>query len=149
MDFKNDLTQNILPFWLNNAIDYENNVDGKGYAELPINFVAPIGMVTVNSISNYNELGSVLTSIRQGVVEDIIDTGRTLKTVTRLMWEKGASDVKIITLLDKPERRTVEIEADYVGFTIPNEFVIGYGLDFNQKYRNLPYVGILKEECYK
>ena len=83
------------------------------------------------------------------LVEDIIDTGRTLKTVTRMMWEKGASDVKIITLLDKPERRTVEIEADYVGFTIPNEFVIGYGLDFNQKYRNLPYVGILKEECYK
>ena len=83
------------------------------------------------------------------LVEDIIDTGRTLKTVTKMMWEKGASDVKIVTLLDKPDRRTVEIEADYIGFTIPNEFVIGFGLDFNQKYRNLPYVGILKEECYK
>ena len=83
------------------------------------------------------------------LVEDIIDTGRTLKTVTRMMWEKGAADVKIVTLLDKPDRRTVEIEADYVGFTIPNEFVIGYGLDFNQKYRNLPYIGVLKEECYK
>ena len=83
------------------------------------------------------------------LVEDIIDTGRTLKTVTKMMWEKGASDVKIVTLLDKPDRRTVEIEADYIGFTIPNEFVIGFGLDFNQKYRNLPYIGVLKEECYK
>ena len=83
------------------------------------------------------------------LVEDIIDTGRSLKTVTKMMWEKGASDVKIVTLLDKPDRRTVEIEADYIGFTIPNEFVIGFGLDFNQKYRNLPYIGVLKEECYK
>lgn len=83
------------------------------------------------------------------LVEDIVDTGRTLKTVKKLMKDKGASDVKIVSLLDKPDRRVVDIQAEYVGFTIPNEFVIGYGLDFNQKYRNLPYVGVLKEECYK
>ena len=83
------------------------------------------------------------------LVEDIVDTGRTLKTVVELLYSKGAKSVKIVSLLDKPDRRVVEIEADYVGFTVPNEFVVGYGLDFNQKYRNLPYVGILKEECYK
>lgn len=83
------------------------------------------------------------------IVEDIIDTGRTLKTVKALLQSKGAKSVRVITLLDKPDRRVVDLEADYVGFEIPNEFVIGFGLDFDQKYRNLPYIGVLKEECYK
>jgi hypoxanthine phosphoribosyltransferase len=83
------------------------------------------------------------------VVEDIVDTGNTLLKVKDLLYSKGASSVEVVSLLDKPFRRTVEIEAKYVGFTIPNEFVIGFGLDFNQKYRNLPFVGILKEECYR
>lgn len=83
------------------------------------------------------------------IVEDIIDTGKTLTSVKELMFKKGAEDVRIATLLDKPSRRVVEIEGEYVGFEVPNEFVIGYGLDFNQKYRNLPYIGVLKEECYK
>ena len=82
------------------------------------------------------------------IVEDIVDTGRTLKTVKKLLLSKGASSVKIVTLLDKPDRRVVEIEPDYYGFIVPNEFVVGYGLDFNQKYRNLPYIGVLKPECY-
>ena len=83
------------------------------------------------------------------LVEDIIDTGKTLTTVRELMYSKGAKDVKIVSMLDKKERREVEIEGDYIGFIVPNEFVVGYGLDFNQKYRNLPYIGVLKEECYK
>ena len=83
------------------------------------------------------------------LVEDIIDTGKTLTTVRELMYSKGAKDVKIVSMLDKKERREVEIEGDYIGFNVPNEFVVGYGLDFNQKYRNLPYIGVLKEECYK
>ena len=82
------------------------------------------------------------------IVEDIVDTGRTLNTVKKLLLSKGASSVKIVTLLDKPDRRVVEIEPDYCGFIVPNEFVVGYGLDFNQKYRNLPYIGVLKPECY-
>ena len=76
------------------------------------------------------------------LVEDIVDTGRTLSVVKQMLYNKGAQRVKIVTLLDKPDRRVVDIEADYVGFTIPNEFVVGYGLDYNQKYRNLPYIGI-------
>ena len=80
------------------------------------------------------------------IVEDIVDTGRTLREVKKLLKRKGAADVKVVSLLDKPERRVVEIEADYVGFRVPDEFVVGYGLDYNQKYRNLPYIGVLKPE---
>ncbi|MBQ6492570.1 MAG: hypoxanthine phosphoribosyltransferase [Erysipelotrichaceae bacterium] len=83
------------------------------------------------------------------IVEDIVDTGNTLLKVKDLLYSKGARSVRVVSLLDKPSRRLVDIEAEYIGFTIPNEFVIGFGLDFNQKYRNLPFVGVLKEECYR
>lgn len=78
------------------------------------------------------------------VVEDIVDTGRTLKYLVELLKDRGAADVKLCALLDKPERRVVDIEADYTGFNIPDEFVVGYGLDYDQKYRNLPYIGVVK-----
>ena len=81
------------------------------------------------------------------IVEDIIDTGKTLEAVVQLLYSKGARNVKIVTLLDKPEGRTVNMNADFVGFKVPNKFVIGYGLDYNQKYRNLPYVGVIKKEA--
>lgn len=81
-------------------------------------------------------------------IEDIIDTGRTLKELRELFALRQPASIKIATLLDKPEGRVVEIEADYSCFTIPNEFVVGFGLDYNENYRNLPYVGILKEEVY-
>ena len=83
------------------------------------------------------------------IVEDIVDTGKTLEKVKELLYSKGANSVTVASLLDKPDRRIIDIEAEYVGFVIPNEFVVGFGLDFNQKYRNLPFVGVLKEECYK
>lgn len=82
------------------------------------------------------------------IVEDIVDTGRTLKEVKQLFYNKGAKDVKVVALLDKPDRRLVNIKADFLGFTIPDEFVVGYGLDYNQCYRNLPYIGVLKNEIY-
>lgn len=81
-------------------------------------------------------------------VEDIIDTGRTLKYLKELMERRGAKSVKIVTLLDKKEGRQVEIEADWVGFEIPKKFVVGYGLDFKEQYRNLPYIGVMKKEFY-
>lgn len=83
------------------------------------------------------------------LVEDIVDTGRTLKEVKRTLLNKGAKEVRIVTLLDKPDRRTVEVEIDYVGFRIPDEFVVGYGLDYDQMYRNLPYIGVLKRCVYE
>ena len=81
-------------------------------------------------------------------VEDIIDTGKTLKSLKELFEGRQPASVKIATLLDKREGRLVEIEADYTCFTIPNEFVVGYGLDYDENYRNLPYIGVLKEEVY-
>ncbi|WFA07727.1 hypoxanthine phosphoribosyltransferase [Tissierella sp. Yu-01] len=82
------------------------------------------------------------------IVEDIIDTGLTLNYLTELLKKRGANSVKICTLLDKPDRRTVGVNIDYLGFEIPDEFVVGYGLDYAEQYRNLPYVGALKEEVY-
>lgn len=82
------------------------------------------------------------------ILEDILDTGRTLQSVCRLLHHRGVASLRICTLLDKPARRTVDISADYTGFTIPNEFVVGYGLDYADQYRNLPYVGVLKPEIY-
>lgn len=82
------------------------------------------------------------------IIEDIIDSGRTLKYLTDYLLFKGARSVKTCTLLDKPSRRVVELVPDYVGCEIPDEFVVGYGLDFAEKYRALPYVGILKPEAY-
>jgi len=83
------------------------------------------------------------------VVEDIIDTGLTLSYLTKNLASRGAVSIEICTLLDKPERRTAPIEVHYKGFDIPDEFVVGYGIDFAEKYRNLPYVGILKPEAYE
>ena len=82
------------------------------------------------------------------LVEDIVDTGRTLKVVTEMLKNKGAKDVKVVALLDKPERRVVDIKAEYVGFEIPNEFVVGFGLDYDEDYRNFPYIGVLKPDVY-
>lgn len=83
------------------------------------------------------------------IVEDIIDTGRTLDALRHSLIKRGANSVKIITLLDKPERRVIEVKPDWTGFKIPNEFVVGYGLDYQQKYRNLPFIGVLKREVYE
>ena len=82
------------------------------------------------------------------IIEDIVDSGRTLQRLTQLFSNRLAGSVKTCTMLDKPERREVEFEADYVGTVIPNEFVVGFGLDYDEKYRNLPFVGVLKSEIY-
>jgi len=85
------------------------------------------------------------------ILEDIFDTGNSLDYTVKYLKSKEPASIKICTLLDKPERRNpaVKLQADYVGFTIPNAFVVGYGLDYDEKYRNLPYVGILKPEVYE
>lgn len=82
------------------------------------------------------------------IVEDIVDTGRTLFYLKKLFNTRDANSVKICTLMDKPERRVVDVHADYVGTEVPNEFVVGYGLDYAERYRNLPYIGVLKPAVY-
>ena len=78
------------------------------------------------------------------VVEDIIDSGRTLSYLLEILKSRDPKSLRLCTLLDKPERRVVEVDVDYVGFEIPDEFVIGYGLDYDQRYRNLPYIGVVE-----
>lgn len=82
------------------------------------------------------------------IVEDILDSGMTLSYIAGLLKQRGPSSICLCTLLDKPERRQAEVSADYFGFVVPDEFVVGYGLDYAEKYRNLPYVGVLKPEVY-
>ncbi len=83
------------------------------------------------------------------IIEDIIDSGKTLSYLVKYLKQKGACSVKTCTMLDKPSRREVDFKSDYVGREIPDYFVVGYGLDYDENYRALPYVGILKEEIYK
>lgn len=82
------------------------------------------------------------------VVEDILDSGLTLSYILDMLKSRGAASLRLCTLLDKPERRRVSVAVDYSGFTVPDDFVVGYGLDYDETYRNLPYIGILKPEVY-
>ena len=82
------------------------------------------------------------------LVEDILDSGMTLSYIREMLQQRNPKSIKLCTLFDKPERRTVDLNADYSGLNVTNEFIVGYGLDYNEKYRNLPYVGILKPEVY-
>ena len=83
------------------------------------------------------------------LVEDILDSGRTLSYVCDMLRTRHPASIRVATLLDKPERRVVDLKADYVGTSVPDEFVVGYGLDFDQRYRNLPYIGQLKRSVYE
>ncbi len=82
------------------------------------------------------------------IIEDILDSGMTLDYIKKLLKGRNPASIKICTLLDKPARRKVDIKADYLGFSIPDEFVVGYGLDYAEKYRNLPFIGVLKPQIY-
>ena len=90
------------------------------------------------------DLDESLTGKHVLVVEDIVDSGSTLSHLLKMLKDRGPADVRLCTLLDKPDRRVVDVKVDYTGFQIPDEFVVGYGLDYDQKYRNLPYIGVVK-----
>lgn len=107
------------------------------------------GTKTSGVVKIIKDLDHDLTGKDVLIVEDILDSGLTLSYLTKILKERNVASLKIATLLDKPERRVADITPDYCCFTVPDEFVVGYGLDYNQKYRNLPYVGILKPEVYE
>ncbi len=113
--------------------------------------VSSYGNTTVSSgeVKILKDLDTVVENRHLLIVEDIIDSGRTLNYLVNLLKYRQASSVKIVTLLDKPDGRVIDIEADYVGFEVPNEFVVGFGLDYAERYRNLPYIGVLKPEVYE
>ena len=121
------------------------------YAEIDFMAVSSYGDATESSgqVKIIKDLDTNIKGRHLLIVEDIIDTGRTLKSLMDLFEYRGAASIKICTLLDKPERRVVkDICPDYVGIQVPDEFLVGYGLDYKQKYRNLPYIGVLKPEIY-
>lgn len=107
------------------------------------------GLTSTGDVKILKDLDSSLDGRHVIIVEDIIDTGRTLKYLTEMFYHRNAASVKIVTLLDKPSGRVVDLKADWTCFEIPDEFVVGYGLDYYENYRNLPYVGVLKEEVYR
>ncbi|WP_026505660.1 hypoxanthine phosphoribosyltransferase [Butyrivibrio sp. NC3005] len=78
------------------------------------------------------------------IVEDIVDSGRTLSYLIKMLGDRGPNSIRLTTLLDKPDRRVTDVKVDYTGFVIPDEFVVGYGLDYDQRYRNLPYIGVVE-----
>jgi hypoxanthine phosphoribosyltransferase len=82
------------------------------------------------------------------IVEDIVDSGRTLQYITRNLQTRGPASLRVCALLSKPSRREVDVRLDFVGFDVPDEFVVGYGLDYGEEYRNLPFIGVLKDEAY-
>ncbi|OJG11106.1 hypoxanthine-guanine phosphoribosyltransferase [Enterococcus asini] len=121
------------------------------YLELDFMDVSSYGNATVSSgeVKILKDLDTNVEGRDLLIIEDIIDSGRTLSYLVDLFKYRKANSVKIATLLDKPEGRVVKIDADYIGFDVPNEFVVGYGLDYAEQYRNLPYVGVLKPRVYQ
>lgn len=106
------------------------------------------GVKTTGAVKILKDIDKDLSGFDLLIVEDILDSGITLSYLTKYLSNKGAKSIKVATLLNKEDRRQADIKADYSCFDVPDEFVIGYGLDYDQKYRNLPYVGILDPKVY-
>lgn len=106
------------------------------------------GLETSGVVKIIKDLDVLLEGYDLLLVEDILDSGMTLSYLKDILQKRNPNTIKIATLLDKPERRRVDLKADYVCFSVPDEFVVGYGLDYDEHYRNLPFVGVLKPEVY-
>ena len=132
--FMADLTRHIQPF-----------------CQVDFMAVSSYGSGTVSSgqVNIVKDLTDSIEGKDVIVVEDILDSGNTLSYLFQLLKARNPASLRLVTLLDKPSRRTKPIQADYVGFTVPDEFVVGYGLDYNELYRNLPYIGVLKPCVYQ
>ncbi|MFC4182033.1 hypoxanthine phosphoribosyltransferase [Saccharococcus thermophilus] len=120
------------------------------YLEMDFMDVSSYGNATVSSgeVKILKDLNTSVEGRDILIIEDIIDSGLTLSYLVDLFRYRKANSIKIVTLLDKPSGRKADIEADYAGFIVPDEFVVGYGLDYCEKYRNLPFIGVLKPEVY-
>lgn len=120
------------------------------YLEIDFMDVSSYGHLTVSSgqVKILKDLDTSVEGRDILIIEDIIDSGLTLSNLVELFRHRKAKSIKIVTLLDKPSGRKADIEADYVGFQVPDAFVVGYGLDYIEKYRNLPYIGVLKPHIY-
>ena len=147
-DGKNPLLVTVLKGAVVYFTDLARQIDT--HAEMDFMVVSSYGsgVKTSGVVKIVKDLDTEIAGRHVLIIEDILDTGVTLDYLTRLLKERNPASIKIATLLDKPERRRSGIKADYIGFQVPDEFVVGYGLDYAEKYRNLPFIGILKPEVY-
>ncbi len=107
------------------------------------------GVKTSGVVKIIKDLDIPLEGLELLIVEDILDSGKTLFYLKKILSQRNPESIRIATLLDKPSRREAPVKPDYLGFTVPDEFLVGYGLDYAEKYRNLPYIGVLKPEIYR
>ena len=121
----------------------------KGSVAFMADLMREIGTETSGVVKIIKDLDIDLHGRDLLIVEDILDSGKTLHYISGLLKSRGTASLRIATLLDKPERRVVPLTPDYCCFTVPDEFVVGYGLDYDEKFRNLPYIGVLKSEVYE
>lgn len=143
----------ILVCVLKGAVIFVSDLMRKINLPLDIDFMA-ISSYGTNTQSSgvvriLKDLNASIENRHVLIVEDIIDSGLTLSYLVENLKSRGPASVEICTILDKPDRRTIDLEIKYTGFQVPDEFVVGYGLDYAEKYRNLPYIAILKEEIYQ
>lgn len=142
----------LLVCILKGAVPFMTDLVRSMNIQLEMDFMAVSSYVGVISSGEVKILKDLDTSVEGRdilLVEDIIDTGRTLHYLVDLFKYRQANSVKLVALLDKPEGRTEKVDVDYRIYKVPNKFLVGYGLDYNEKYRHLPYVGVLKSDIYK
>lgn len=150
-DYKNE--EILLVVILKGSIVFATDL--MRYLTMPVNIdfmqVSSYGCGTVSKgfINIKKDLSVDVAGKNVLIIEDIIDSGNTLKKLKELLKSRNPKSVKICTILDKPDRRVTDVEVEYSGISIPDEFVVGYGLDYNEQFRNLPYVGILKRDIYE
>lgn len=146
---KNILTVGILKGAMIFLADLVRNIEVPTFFDFMAVSSYGTGTVSSGAVRILKDLDRSIEGRHVIIVEDIVDTGLTLQYLVENMKARGPASLKICTLLDKPSRRKVEVSVDYNGFSIPDEFVVGYGLDYNECYRNLPYIAVLKPEIYR
>ena len=148
-----DIDELVVIGILRGSVIFASDLIRKLQLPISIDFMATSsyakGTRTSGAVRILKDISESVTDKHVLIVEDIIDSGLTLQSLSELLLARKPKSLKLCTLLDKPSRRKVDLQADYIGFQIPDTFVVGYGLDFNGKYRQLPYIGVLKPEAYE
>lgn len=142
----------IMVGLLKGSMTFMSDIMRKVNLDFPIDFIAASsygnGTVSTGRVNIIKDVSMSVEGKDILIIEDIVDSGNTLEFISKYFMAKGATSIKICTLFDKPERRVTSIKPEYVGSKVPDEFIVGYGLDYNEKYRNLPYIGVLKPSVY-
>lgn len=145
---KNPLIVSVLKGSYVFMADLTRRIDTKCNIDFMVVSSYGSGTKTSGEVQIIKDIGSKIEGRDLIIVEDILDSGVTLSYLMKILQARGVNSIRLCTLLSKPERRKIDVPIDYLGFEVPDEFVVGYGLDYDETYRNLPYIGILKPEVY-